>query len=65
MTAAIRPPHLKAAVERQLTRETNKAFKSDVRAFCTWLVTLLDTFMLFESQLISVKEKAESNPPRQ
>ncbi|RHY19910.1 hypothetical protein DYB32_010146 [Aphanomyces invadans] len=62
---AIRPPHLKATVERQLTRETNKAFKSDVRAFCKWLVTLLDNFMLFESQLISVEKKAESHPPRQ
>ncbi|RHY26411.1 hypothetical protein DYB32_007632 [Aphanomyces invadans] len=65
LTAAIRPPHLKATVERQLMRETIKALKSDVRAFCTWLVTLLDTFMLFESQLISVEKKAESNPPRQ
>ncbi|RLO06027.1 hypothetical protein DYB28_012590, partial [Aphanomyces astaci] len=38
LTAAIRPSQLKATVERQLTREANKAYKSDVKLFCRWLV---------------------------
>ncbi|RHZ09156.1 hypothetical protein DYB26_011653, partial [Aphanomyces astaci] len=46
LTAAIRPSQLKATVERQLTREANKAYKSDVKLFCRWLVSLMDNFML-------------------
>ncbi|ETV96688.1 hypothetical protein H310_10006 [Aphanomyces invadans] len=64
LTAAIRPHQLKATVERQLTREMNKAYKSDVRSFCRWLVTLMDNFMLFESQLV-VERKHDQIPPRQ
>ncbi|RHY19699.1 hypothetical protein DYB32_010188, partial [Aphanomyces invadans] len=56
---------LKATVERQLTRETNKAYKSDVRSFCRWLVILMDNFMLFESQLLVVEKKHDQIPPRQ
>ncbi|RHZ07952.1 hypothetical protein DYB31_015303 [Aphanomyces astaci] len=36
LRAAIRPSQLKATVERQLTREANKAYKSDVKSFCRW-----------------------------
>ncbi|RLO10271.1 hypothetical protein DYB28_000086 [Aphanomyces astaci] len=38
LRAAIRPSQLKATVERQLTREANKAYKSDVKSFCRWSV---------------------------
>ncbi|RQM29351.1 hypothetical protein B5M09_008053 [Aphanomyces astaci] len=65
LTAAIRPSQLKATVERQLTREANKAYKSDVKSFCRWLVSLMDNFMLFESQLVAMDPKPEPNRPRQ
>ncbi|RHY56964.1 hypothetical protein DYB38_013375, partial [Aphanomyces astaci] len=34
LMATIRPVQLKATVERQLMREVNKAYKTDVKAFC-------------------------------
>ncbi|RLO08970.1 hypothetical protein DYB28_003350 [Aphanomyces astaci] len=63
LMATIRPVHLKSTVERQLTREVNKAYKTDVKAFCRRLVSLLDNFMLFESQLFVSGPK--NNPYRQ
>ncbi|KAF0706972.1 hypothetical protein AaE_013844 [Aphanomyces astaci] len=56
---------LKATVERELTREANQAYKSDVKSFCRWLVSLMDNFMLFESQLVVMDPKPEPNRPRQ
>ncbi|RQM28417.1 hypothetical protein B5M09_011143 [Aphanomyces astaci] len=53
LMASIRQVQLKATVERQLTREVNMAYKTDVKAFCRWLVSLLNNFMLFESQLFA------------
>ncbi|RHY90302.1 hypothetical protein DYB35_006609 [Aphanomyces astaci] len=63
LMATIRPVQLKATVERQLMREVNKAYKTDVKAFCRRLVSLLDNFMLFESQLFVSDPK--NNPNRQ
>ncbi|KAF0683006.1 hypothetical protein As57867_024834, partial [Aphanomyces stellatus] len=64
LVAAIRPAPLKATVERQLAREANKTYKSDVTAFCQWLIKLLDNFMLFESQMVSSDKKPEHGPQR-
>ncbi|RQM30722.1 hypothetical protein B5M09_010576 [Aphanomyces astaci] len=63
LMATIRPVQLKETVERQLTREVNKAYKTDVKAFCRRLVSLLDNFMMFESQLFVSDPK--NNPNRQ